>query len=95
MSPTILSILAMFGREGRGEMVETRYLASRNVYIPSGLFIILKTMKVLGAIGLGLTIMILKLLMPDVFYGIEHTLVLFFDVLDGVLTKGQTALSAF
>lgn len=52
-------------------------------------------MKILGAIGLGLTIIILKFLMPQVFHGIENTLVSFFTLLEGVLTKGQTALNAF
>jgi hypothetical protein len=52
-------------------------------------------MKVLGAVGLGLTIIILKFLMPDVFHGIEKTLVEFLNLLEGVLSKGQTALYAF
>ena len=52
-------------------------------------------MKILGAVGLGLTIVIVKILMPDVLHGIEKTLVEFFDLLEGVMTHGQTALSAF
>ena len=52
-------------------------------------------MKILGAIGLGLAIVIIKSLMPDVFHGVEKTLVQFFSLLGGVMTKSQTALNAF
>ena len=52
-------------------------------------------MKVLGAIGLGLAIVVIKILMPDGFDGIERTLVQFLALLEGVMTHGQTALSAF
>ncbi len=42
-------------------------------------------MKILRAIGLGLTIIMLKFLIPQVFAGFENTLLVFFDVLQSVL----------
>ncbi|HEY4512744.1 MAG TPA: hypothetical protein VJH63_03770 [Candidatus Paceibacterota bacterium] len=53
-------------------------------------------MKILSAIGFGIGLIILKIIMPDVFSGLEHTLVKFFLVLQEIMGKfpdsaGQTA----
>jgi hypothetical protein len=42
-------------------------------------------MGIFKALGLGLTIVILKLLLPDVMSGIEGTLVAFFSVTEKLL----------
>ena len=50
-------------------------------------------MGIFKALGLGLTIVILKLLLPEVMNGIEGTLTAFFSVLETVLLRSQAALS--
>ena len=49
-------------------------------------------MKIFGAVGLGLTIIILKWLMGDVFTAFEHLLLTSFGVGENVLIQGQSAL---
>ena len=44
-------------------------------------------------LGLGLTILILKLLMPDVMSGFEGTLTAFFGVTETILTGVQSGLT--
>ncbi len=51
-------------------------------------------MKILGAIGFGLAIIILRFLMPDVFHALEKTLLSFFDVLQTGLSIGGNSMSA-
>lgn len=50
-------------------------------------------MGVFKAVGLGLTILILKLLMPDVMSGFEGTLTAFFGVTETILTGVQSGLT--
>ena len=45
------------------------------------------TMKIFRAVGLGVGLLILKIIMPDVFSGLEHALVKFFSVLADVMGK--------
>ena len=55
---------------------------------------LLKTiMKILGALGLGLAIIILRSQMPDVFQAFENTLLQFFDLANLFLAKGHTLVS--
>lgn len=49
-------------------------------------------MKILRAIGLGIGIIILKLLMPKVFEGFEDTLITLFRVLGDTVSYGGDAL---
>lgn len=49
-------------------------------------------MGILRAIGLGIGIIVLKLLMPDVFEGLEDTLIAFFHVLKESLALGSDSL---
>jgi len=51
-------------------------------------------MKIFGAIGLGLTIIILKIMVPDIFLALKNTLLMFFNVLQSGLTIGQHAMQA-
>jgi len=51
-------------------------------------------MKIFGAIALGLTIVILQFLVPDVFLALKNTFLLFFQVLQNALTLGQHAMQA-
>ncbi len=50
-------------------------------------------MGIFKALGLGLTIVILKLLMPDVMSGFEGTLTAFFGVTQTVFSHLQYTLS--
>ncbi len=50
-------------------------------------------MGIFKALGLGLTIVILKLLMPDVMSGLEGTLSAFFGVTQEILLHVQGGLS--
>lgn len=47
-------------------------------------------MGIFKALGLGLAIIMLRFLVPDIFHALESTLLAFFDVLQTVLTKAQT-----
>ena len=51
-------------------------------------------MKILRVIGLGLAIIILRFLVPDIFHALEHTLLSFFDILQFALSNGKNAMSA-
>jgi len=42
-------------------------------------------MKIMRVIGLGLTIIMLKFLIPQIFAGLENTLLAFFDSMQAVL----------
>lgn len=44
-------------------------------------------MKIFDAVGFGIGLLILKIIMPDVFSGLEHSLVRFFGVLADVMGK--------
>ncbi len=49
-------------------------------------------MKIFGALGLGLALVILKSIMPDVMSGFEGTLVSFFGITQSVLANVQSAI---
>lgn len=49
-------------------------------------------MRILGALGLGLTIIVLQTLMPRVFMGLEKTLVQFFELAQVTLTHAETII---
>lgn len=49
-------------------------------------------MGIFKAMGLGLSIVILKLLMPDVMSGLEGTLSAFFGITETLLTNAQSNL---
>ena len=49
-------------------------------------------MKIFRVLGLGLAIIILRSLVPDVFHAIEQTLLTFFGALQGVLSYGGNTL---
>ena len=51
-------------------------------------------MKILRVIGLGLAIIILRSMMPDIFHAIEKTLLSFFDVLQFALSFGKGSMAA-
>jgi hypothetical protein len=51
-------------------------------------------MKILRAIGLAVAIIVLKLLMPNVFEGLEATLITFFGTLRETLTLGSESLQS-
>jgi len=51
-------------------------------------------MRILGALGLGLGILILRSLVPDIFHAIEQTLLQFFDLASTVLDKTQVLVNA-
>jgi hypothetical protein len=50
-------------------------------------------MKILGALGLGLAILILRSLMPEVFQALEHTLLVFFNLAGSLLGKAQVLVN--
>lgn len=50
-------------------------------------------MKIFRVIGLGLAIIIIRYLMPDLFHAIENTLLVFFDALQSVLSVGKDNLT--
>ena len=50
-------------------------------------------MGIFRALGMGLAIVILKLLMPDVMSGLEGTLTALFGITSAVLTQAQFALA--
>ena len=50
-------------------------------------------MKIFRVIGLGLAIIIIRYLMPDLFHAIENTLLVFFDVLQSVLSVSKDSLT--
>lgn len=56
---------------------------SHNFFIP---------MRILGALGLALTIVLLRSLVPEIFHAFEKTLLLFFSILQSVLSIGQGAV---
>lgn len=49
-------------------------------------------MRIFGAVGLGLTIVVLKVLMPRVFDGIEESLIRFFELVSMVLDQSQATI---
>ena len=46
-------------------------------------------MKIFRVLGLALAIIMLRFLVPNIFRALEHTLLVFFDTLDLVLTRAQ------
>jgi len=51
-------------------------------------------MKILGAIGLGLAIIIIRYLVPEIFLVLVQTLLQFFHILQTMLSMGESSLSA-
>lgn len=51
-------------------------------------------MRILGAVGLGLAILILRSLLPDVFQAFENTLLQFFDLAGILLDKTQVLVNS-
>jgi hypothetical protein len=51
-------------------------------------------MKILRVVGLGLTIVMLKFLVPKVFMGLENTLLVFFETIQTVLASSRQSLTA-
>ena len=51
-------------------------------------------MKILGAIGLGLAIIILRFLVPEIFSVLEQTFLQFFHILQTMLSLGEHSLTA-
>jgi len=49
-------------------------------------------MRILGAIGLGLTMLVLEILMPRVFMGLEQTLVQLFHLAQVALVQAETII---
>ena len=52
------------------------------------------TMKILGALGLGLGIIIIRSLVPDIFQALENTLLQFFHLASSLLDKTQVLVNA-
>jgi len=50
-------------------------------------------MKIFRVIGLGLAIIIIRYLMPDLFHAIENTLLLFFNALQAILSAGKDSFT--
>jgi hypothetical protein len=51
-------------------------------------------MKILGAIGLGLAIIIIRYLVPEIFSVLVQTLLQFFHILQTMLSLGESSLAA-
>ena len=68
-------------------MVYRAVLLVGATYHLSSIFINMGIFKVLG---LGLAIIMLRFLVPEIFHALENTLLMFFDTLQLVLTKAQT-----
>ncbi|MBI5135189.1 hypothetical protein HZA86_03065 [Candidatus Uhrbacteria bacterium] len=49
-------------------------------------------MRILAAVGLGLTIIVLKSLTPTIWVGFERTLLQFFELLQVVMTHLETVV---
>ncbi len=49
-------------------------------------------MRIFGAIGLALTIIVLQTLMPRVFHGLEQTLVQFFELAQVTFAQAETII---
>jgi hypothetical protein len=50
-------------------------------------------MRILGALGLGLTILILRSLLPDIFQAFENVLLQFFSLASVLLGKTQVLVN--
>ena len=51
-------------------------------------------MRILGALGLGLAILILRSQMPDIFQAFEHFLLQFFHLASSLLDRGQVLVNS-
>lgn len=51
-------------------------------------------MKILGAVGLGLTIIVLKFLTPAIYRGLEDTLLAFFSTLQSIMALNPEFMTA-
>lgn len=51
-------------------------------------------MKILQVFALGLLIVMLKFLVPEIFSGFQNTLLVFFGTIQSVLASGQSAMTA-
>jgi hypothetical protein len=78
------------GREERGSLIRVR----SGISAASKSLLRFNNMKILRAIGLGLTIIMLKFLVPKIFTGFENMLLTFFDTLTLVLGQTQNAMNA-
>ncbi len=76
-------------RSGR-VLVRLATSASKSIEVTSQDF----DMGIFKALGLGLTIIILKTLLPDVMSGLEGTLSAFFGVTESVLRGVESGLAA-
>jgi len=76
--------------EERGSLIRVR----SGISAASKSLLIFNTMKILRVVGLGLTIIMLKFLVPKIFAGFENMLLTFFDTLTLVFGQTQNALNA-
>lgn len=53
-------------------------------------FLKIISMGILNALGLGLTIIILRFLVPEIFEALEGTILAFFDIIQTILVKSQS-----
>ncbi|OHB01054.1 MAG: hypothetical protein A3E94_02605 [Candidatus Zambryskibacteria bacterium RIFCSPHIGHO2_12_FULL_44_12b] len=51
-------------------------------------------MRIRSVVGLGLAIIMAKFLVPRIFSGFENTLVLFFDLAQTILTRGNNSATS-
>ncbi|MFA5888773.1 MAG: hypothetical protein WC857_00870 [Candidatus Paceibacterota bacterium] len=51
-------------------------------------------MKILRVVGFGLAIVMLKFLMPEIFTGIENTLLVFFQTIQTILAGSKSSMTA-
>lgn len=51
-------------------------------------------MKIFSVFGLGLLIVMLQFLVPEIFTGLENTLLVFFQTIQTILASSQSAMTA-
>jgi hypothetical protein len=51
-------------------------------------------MKILRVLGFGLLIIMLKFLVPEIFSGLQNTLLVFFDTIQTVLGSARSSMTA-
>lgn len=51
-------------------------------------------MKIFQVFSLGLLIVMLKFLVPELFSGFQNTLLVFFSTIQGILTLSQSSMTA-
>ncbi len=82
-----LPLIALNGE--RGSLILTKHCLSRPQTKAS---LQNEGMKIFRALGLAIGIITLKLLIPQVFSGLEHTLITFFDTTSTVLSVGKDGI---